>query len=736
MDGKNVRFSGDFIGNNFKIDTYGSYIPLRSKLRMEEAQDIFGSQLKARELWKRMTEKYYSTDVEFTNNARGNSPVLGFGVKLFGLRPLRKLKFRERLNLVEQPESETNKRIMVRARKMEQYSRDVLALHESCKSQIKSKADELMHDVEGDQALTGGGFDNNKIGDIHKAALNFIIKSNSEFAYEDSELSKLVVEGCKSLQEFLINKGLRLGSLEPTGLTKTRYEQDTDGMIGFSTLLKGNAPLTKEISLRWLKRYGVDTRPFVGRATTDKNNGVTYPYRVVDGLVHILDNMIVTEKELINFVILLARIQKAGYKRDGSNLISKDGKARVVQPGGDIPGALEAMLFTAFNNELQRLKVPILVSLQDKATRVQILKADIQEANSKGYDFLAADWSQYDATVKGGILATLIQLVVKPFYNARYYDWVDAVTYGLIFKYLICDTSLCGINSDLFALAKSSGASFEEGPFTIFGLVDGLQSGAKFTHVGGSLYGSIVIHYGIPRLLGYEPIFGAQAGDDTLLGIPTERIITSSVEDTYSPIAEAANKFGLDINPSKQIWHQQEGEIVKVFLQEVYHSKTDLWGIGSIFRPLSALPYSERDKGLSVSEQMMAEIARMNQGYDNPFAETAVIFWLEQEQWLGAMVKERGAEEMFQLLVENIGGTPDDIAKKIDVGSFTFGVSKEDLRTGHLPILSVMDNASSKIRISVSESEALKALNVKASQATADILPDGIDETESVITEA
>jgi len=88
MDGKRVRFSGNFIDSFFSIDQYGSFIPSPDKLLMGAAEDLFNGQLRSKEMLNRMAERYYNTDVRFTNNPRGNSPVIGFGFKRFGNRPL------------------------------------------------------------------------------------------------------------------------------------------------------------------------------------------------------------------------------------------------------------------------------------------------------------------------------------------------------------------------------------------------------------------------------------------------------------------------------------------------------------------------------------------------------------------------------------------------------------------------------------------------------------------------
>jgi hypothetical protein len=535
-----------------------------------------------------------------------------------------------------------------------------------------------------------------------------------------------VVQSCAEVRAALVTQGLREGSLQPQGASVVRANQDTDGMFGWPVYAKGNDALTKDLATRLLIESGVDTRSHVGEKVTDSTTKVTYDYRVIDAGGFILDNKVFSANDMVSLVTLLARIQKHGWKVENGELVPKDGKARSVYPNAFLPSLIEAMVMAPFNDKLKELKVSFMPSLQDKPTRVSMIKTMIEDALQRGYDYLAADWSKYDATVKGAILATVIQLVVKPFFHADYYAWVDAATFILTYKNLIMDKDLCGINPEAFAEAKSVAPYTEVKNYIIFGLIDGLISGAKFTHTGGSLYGEVVLHHGIARLLGWIPIIGPQAGDDTLMGVPLSRIDVSSVEKTYGPIIDAASRFGVKANLSKQIWHQMDKEIVKVFLQDSYHAATDTWGVGSIFRPASAIWTSERNKGLSVAEQLMAEIARMNAGADSPFVHMVVAWWLSHERYLGWLFKTYGVSG-FQKLIETIGKPLDEIAQSIDVGSFSFGISRSDLEAGTLPILSVMADVASQMSFS-SEDRA---------SFLGDLTPesDGIEDDEQLESE-
>jgi len=107
MDGLNVKFSGSVLDTFFSTDKYGSYIPQPDLLQMDVFVDKIGRQLSSNTgLWRRMTEMNYRTDVEFTDNPEGNTPVLGAGIKLFGPRPYDRLKFRGRLREAVEPSPE------------------------------------------------------------------------------------------------------------------------------------------------------------------------------------------------------------------------------------------------------------------------------------------------------------------------------------------------------------------------------------------------------------------------------------------------------------------------------------------------------------------------------------------------------------------------------------------------------------------------------------------------------
>jgi hypothetical protein len=719
LDGLNLKITGDTMKEYFTIDKYGSFIPDPSKLRMEAVADRIKKQLNTKTgLFSRLAEIYERTDVRFTDNPLWNTPVIGAGFKLFGKRPYLSSKRADYL-AGEGIGQKLTKLLEKRGVKIKQFQTDLMELHSSVEPSTSDERTHLLWQVEKDQSMTGGGFDNNYPGGVHESALDFISVSAEQIDYEDSELSKVVVEGCVWLRELLQKEGMPIGGLKPVGASAARAEQDTDGMFGWPIFAKGNDALTEDLAKRLLIESGVDTRSHVGETVTDYTTKVTYPFRVIDAGGSILDNLVISANDVLSIVILLARIQKHGWTLKNGQLVAKDGKTRSVYPNAFIPAIIEAMVMTPFLKKLKEIKASIMPSLQDKPTRVAMIRSQIVEALSQGHDYLPADWSKYDGSVKGSILATIIQLTVKPFFNASWYPWVDLATYILTYKYLVCRTDLCSKFPEAFTKAKNAAPYVDVKQWTVFGLVNGLISGAKFTHGGGSFYGEVVIHYGIPTLLGWKPIRGAQGGDDTMMGVPIESIDLSSAEKTYTPIADVAKRFSLKMNLSKQIWYVSNGEVVKVFLQDSYHSKTDIWGVGSIFRPASAVFMSERDKNLSIPEQLMAEIARMNQGADSPFVKPVVEWWLSRERYLGWLFKEYGVNG-FQKLIDTIGKDVNEIAKSIGVGSFSFGVAKADLEAGTLPILPVMADVASQMEFSSEDRALIVAANNPVAEGNID----------------
>lgn len=721
MDGLSFHAPSGIIDEYFNVDKYGLVYPRRDAIRTQDAANRFRKLIESNtDTLFKLNERYYLTDVSTTDNWYGNSNAIGFGVPEFGPQPLSGKSFKGRMDVHQNDSAGVRRQLEKREKRIENYAYEVLHHLKEHEPEDKESYNHALWEIECDQAMTGGGFDGNKIGDVTDTALKGMIKCTELPQVADSAVSEKFVQSCIEFRDYLVEHGMQYGSLKPDGLSKVRFEQDNDGMFGFPVMKKGGAPLTEEIATRLLIDSGVDTRKFVGTLVRDGNTQLEYPYRIQDALAYILDHCQVSARDLTSLVIFLARIQKHGWKEEDGKLVPKPGKARAVFPNSAREACIEGMLINPYNRRLQELQMPCFTSLQDKPTRQNIIKDWMITNSANGYGFLAADWSQYDATVPGWGLATIMQICVKPFFNAAYYNWVDTVTYILTYKYFIVDEALARINAEHYNECTSKVDNIQVGRYRLFGLMDYLISGAKFTHVGGSEYGVCSIHLTIPKLLGFKGIVGQQAGDDTLMAVPLSSIHIESKEDTYQPISSAAKELGLDINPSKQIFYSYQGELIGIFLQDSYCEKGDAFGIGTAYRPLAALPLSERNRGLSVPDQIDVEISRMNQGADSPFIDSAVEFWFTKEQPLGVLVKERGAEEAFRMLIEASGGDVEELAKRIEVGSFTYAIGKDDLKSGKLPILPVMDRVASKMSFNVNIDKALDVLKLAEEKGMSD----------------
>lgn len=724
MDGLDLKFTRSPLEGNFSFDEYGALVPSRDNLQMEYVAQEVSRQLKADTgLYRRMTDMYARTDVEFTDNPAGNTPTLGAGLKRYGKRPLN-VSFKDRMGNLTEASAAIRTKLDKRERRIVADQREYMALYDSVKPATNNDTAYVSWLVEGDQVMTGGGFDNNAIGDVQKSALNFVSTGNTNGNMSEDPYAKYVVEGAIKLREQLEKAGMKPGSLKPSGCSEVRINQDNDGLIGFPVYDHGWKELSDDVALRLLIQSGVDCRKLVGARAIDPRTGEVTTTRVVQAIAHVLDNTVVSDPaKLPSIVTLLARIQKHGWKEENGDLVPKKSKTRSVYPNAALAGMIEAMVGDPIIKELQRLKVPFMPSLQDKPTRVQMIKELYQAGRAAGYEWLSLDESSYDATVIGKYLATVLYYTFRPFFNARYYDWFDFAIYCLVYKYIVTDTALDSINGEEFRAAKDSGPWVDVKPFTIFGMTDGLISGAKLTHVGGSYYGGAVIHYAMPMVMGFQPFIGVQAGDDCLWAYPKDRVDFSSMEKTYGPVEDTAKKLGITINKTKQIWHVVNDELVNIFLQDVYHETSNTWGVGSIFRPLTAVFFSERDKGLSIAEQLMAEISRMEQGSDSPYAEVGTRAWITREEFIGLLFKEFGVSA-FDKIVNSIGKSIPEIAKTIDVGSFTFGVSQTDMENGTLKILPIIAKVASGMEFKSTLQSALKALGEEPDAAMSSSAPE------------
>lgn len=727
MDGLSLTIVNSDVSKSFRKDDFGLLIPDTELLQMDAATIAFDRQLKGRTgLSRRLAEIYMRADVGMANRPLGTTPAISSGVKMFGPSPLKKENFKGSLTTTFKG-SDVNQRSAKRERKIDNYISECIALHSSLDPTNSDPATKLIWDVEGDQVLTGGGYDNTRIGDVTKSALNFILRGSNKWTIENTAHSQYVVEETIALRKHLEEFGFKPGELKPYGAHLVRFLQDTDGMIGFPVYSKAKASLSSDIAQRLLIDTGVDVRGMVGATVRDELDGTTHVAYVVDGIAYCLDHMTFDCLSQCSLITTLVRIQRHGYKEDDGVIHPKDGKCRSIYPNAAIPGFVEAMTFSPFLEKLKERQVDIMPSLQDKPTRIGMMKTFINEVwGAKDYVGLAADWSKYDATVKGSILATIIYYAVRPFYDAKWQAWVDASMRALVYKYIIVSDDLAQINNDMYQEAQVAAPNTHVKGWRLFGMIDGLISGAKFTHGGGSLYGEVVIHRCIARELGFDPQWGPQAGDDTDMGVPRSIVDPGSAEKTYQPIADAAAIYDLDMNASKQIWHQYDGQIVQVFLQDIFQPNLDIYGIGSAFRYIVAAPFSERDNGLSVAEQELAVLSKLNNGADNPFIRQVGRFWLQKDAFLGILFKTYGQSAM-KIIIDSVGEDPKVIRQRLGLGSFEWGSTAEQFDAGQLPIIPILAEVAAEMSFDVSLDQALSAMSISST--------DGVNKDDPFIDE-
>lgn len=716
-EGKSLRVVGDWIGKYFHLDKYGSLIP------NEDSLDVSGVGAKVADmlaqdpdLERDMIRKIFSTDVEFADRPDGSTPVIAGGIKQFGPSPLFRLKFGEKLGLAghQRATADFLKRCDRRKRKIEKFINDAIKTVDEL--QPKSEAEKAILEVEKHQVLTGGGYDNTKMFAITRSLLDFLDQCSETIDYANGKASQILMEEIvKFKRELYSQLGIGEGTLRITSFMLVRMMQESDGMIGFPVFKKSGAKLTKDIARRISMWSGVDCRFLVKESVKDVGDGKLRDARVVDALCYVLDHAI-ANPEQCNFAAIiwtLARIQRHGYKlgKDGA-IEAKDGKARSVSPNAAFSGAEEAMVGDPFIKVMKEKQVPWMPSLQDRETADRLIKQWYEETLvPKNMRALPADWSGYDKTVKGAPLATILYYVIRPLFHFDDQAWVDLAIVSLVFKYFLINVDAAQANPDLWTTIQQKYKIVPVSKnFVLVGTVNGLGSGAKLTHVGGSLYGELIIHHAIPRILGYEGVSGPQAGDDTSLGYPVDRIDLTSAEKTFQPIADAAAVYGLKMNAGKQIFVTIGDEVMNIFLQFGYNYNLSIWGVGTAVRYYVAYPFAEREKFLSIGEQYMAIISKFNNGVSNPWIKDWIAKWLQQDDYICALFKEYG-DKAFNILVESTGTSFKEISERLEI-TYNWGLTQEQLEQGDVPVLPVIAEVAAGMLPKATAAEAMSKLQL------------------------
>lgn len=732
-EGKSLRVLGGWLEKYFHQDKYGSLIP------NEDSLDLEGVGAKVRDmlaqdpdLERDMIRRIFSTDVEFAFRPDGSTPVIVGGIKMFGTSPLFRLKFSEKLTSVGSQRSNSNfiKRCDRRAKRIKSFILDAIKTVDEL--QPENEAQEAIKEVEKDQVMTGGGYDNTKMFAITHSLLDFLDKCSKNIDFEDGNSSAMLMDAIASFKRELYSQlGIAEGSLRITSFMLVRMMQESDGMLGFPVYKKSGARLTKDIARRISMWSGVDCRFLVNESVKDIHDGKMRASQVVDAMCYVLDHAIANPEET-NFAAIiwtLARIQRHGYKlgEDGE-IKAKDGKARSVSPNAAFSGAEEAMVGDPFIKVMKEKQVPWMPSLQDRETADRLIKQWYEEVLvPKNMRALPADWSGYDKTVKGGPLATILYHVIRPLFHFDDQHWVDLAIVSLIFKYFFININAAEANPELWSKVKQEYKIVPVSDnFVIVGTTNGLGSGAKLTHVGGSLYGELIIHHVIPKILGYEGVSGPQAGDDTSLAYPVERIDLNSAEKTYQPIADAAAVFGLEMNVGKQMFVTIGGEVMNIFLQYNYNYNLSIWGVGTAARYYVAYPFAEREKFLSIGEQYMAVISKFNNGVSNPWIKVWIAKWLQQDDYICALFKEYGTTA-FDILVESTGSSLREVSERLEI-TYNWGLTREQLAQGDVPVLPIIAEVASGMSPKATAAEAMSKLQLMDDQVRAASQAGGFDE--------
>jgi len=739
--GRTLRINGDWIEHYFTKDKFGALHPRKDALRTREVAARVRDCLEGNEtLGPLMDRKEFNTDVEFPTRRLGSTPVIAFGIPEFGPSPLNKLPFRGKIGVGEVGSRENATyvaRCDKRERRIQAYVEDAIATVDAI--QPKDEAERVLKEIEAEQVMTGGGYDNTETFGISASLFHQLSGAVPEISEGTEQMSEILMSEIMSFRErFWSQLGNPVGTLRISGFDKVRLFQESDGMIGYPVFAKSSKELNREIARRMSIWSGVDVRWLVGTDVTGLD-GVVRKAQVVDAMCLILDALVTFCDDPVTASIIwtLARIQRHGYKKgEDGKLVAKDGKSRSVSPNAALSGGPEAMTFKSLLDLMKEREIPWMPSLQDRETADRLIWDWYEKVLvPKDMRPLPLDWSKWDHHIYGWVLATILYYVVRPLYHFDDQKWVDFSIVSLVFKYFFVSGAATQALPDewqkVLSVNQGNVVPIEGYDWFLVGTYDYLGSGAKLTHVGGSLYGELLIHHCMPRILGYEGVDGPQAGDDTAVAVPQSMIHLDSKEATFDPIVKAAAIFGLEMNTGKQIWAVGAGEVTNIFLQYAYNYNLGIKGVGTAARYYVALPFAEREKGLTIGEQYMAIISKMQNGYNNPWIRVWVRKWLERDKYACALFHYK-KQQGFDLLVESIGSSLKDVSERLEL-TYNWGLKPEQLETGDIPILDIIVEVASEMSPTVSLEESISRLDMQQStqKASDDIIEDIEAEDDS-----
>jgi hypothetical protein len=581
-----------------------------------------------------------------TKNAirpEGSSPVRGSGM----------LKFGPPIGLSSEV-AEKEKDAKKLEDRRDKIRKDQLSNREAMVSYMDTFRDDerlaCIADCEMHQITTGGGYDNTTPEEYFAQAVKFCVTAET-LPPVDADMRAAVVDACLELRDQLIADGMRLNSLKPTPFVKVRTDQainSTDGVMGFPFLKHGKDPFTEKECRAVKSVYQVDLSWMLA-GDIDDGYGYKGPARCMDAVGQLLSEVNYDLNQMLPFYVGFQRIQRHGWKElaeDG--VVAKDGKVRLVSvPDVVWGGGVGAMVGDAWQKEVEEKQVKCFCGYFEPEKQAEVIFEMCKTAAENDCIVLSTDESQYDASLKADILATIFNLVVKPFFEEAYHPLVDMTAISLICKVMVVDAE--GYHSVKDVAGSDELIKMEVKDWVlVFVAGGGMPSGHKMTSQGDSLYGMVTVvkaprrlmNCRLPREITHD---GCMLGDDCLKVERRDAYDTTNEETVYGQLSEVLARFGITVNPAKQLWVVYGDEPVAQFLQKIYHFALNIKAVGSASRVLQQVDFSENSPvNLTTEEQAVAQISVMQNGYNNPFIGKAIEIWLSSDPGLTYLFQTLG----------------------------------------------------------------------------------------------
>lgn len=593
-----------------------------------------------------MYSRVRAIDERVTKNSvrpEGSTPVRGSGLRKFGSAVGLGLDVAE----AEKQRSKIERR-------RDKIREDQRRNYDTMMSEMASEDPRLqcIANCEQHQLMTGGGYDNTTPTDYYTTIWNFFKRAES-LPTLDADARQAIVDSCVEFREHLIECGFRLGSLKPTPFVQVRVDQQQmskDGTMGWPILKRSLLPFTDDEADAIMSQYDIDLHSWVG-AEVDDGFGYKGPCRCADAVAKLISEFDYTPNNMLPLYVLFQRIQRHGWSSLEGEAVVKNGKARAIYvPDVVWGGGVGAMVMDAWQRELEAHHIPDFPSLMNPDDQKRTIFEMVANAAVNDCVVLSTDESGYDQSLRSDIMATIMWNCVRPFFEEEYHPYVDIATLSFVCKVLVVD------EQQFSAVPKMGNENMlrycvNRDRHTLLPVArGGLVSGHKGTMSMGSMYGRIVCQKTALKMLGAQlpdgiVNDGVMAGDDNAMVVPRQFLNMESEASVYGEISEVYNKFGIEVNPNKQLWVVADDEPVCQFLQKIYHSKLEIRGIGSAARVLQQVDFAEYSPAhLNTAEQAMAQISVMENGYDNPFIKTAVRLWLESDPKLTYLFQTFGSE--------------------------------------------------------------------------------------------